>query len=755
MKCVFLKVAHCCQLYIQMQAWMLVRQLHSCSSASRENKQVEFTHSKGSGASVSALCKDGRFKESLGTLPANDEREIRTVSNVCASLLQGCARMEALAQGKHVHAHIIKIGFEKDKFLGNNLVNMYTKCSSVIDARNVFDKIVARDVVSWTAMISGYIQNGNEHDALKLFGKMEEDDVKPNEFTFATIVKACANLAALVQGKNVHEDIIRYGFDSNVVVGSALIDMYGKCGSTENARKVFDKMGERDAVLWTAMISGYAQNENGEEALELYCQMHKSGFKPDQFTLGSVLNACASLAALEEGKQVHSYFIATGIESNVVVESSLVDMYAKCGNIDFARHVFDKMSKRNAISWTAIVAGYVQNGHGEEALRLFYQMQKEGMKQDKYTLLSALGACARLASLRKGKEVHAHFIRTRFESNIIVESALADMYAKCGSIEDARQIFDKISVQNVISWNVMIAGCAQHGRGKEALDLYGKMLETGLKPDFITFVGVLAACSHAGLVDEGYQYFNSMSQEHGIVPRIAHFGCMVDLLGRAGRLDEAEDFIKNMQVEPDAIVWGALLGACRIHENIELGKRVAERLLLLQPQNEATYVLLSNIYAASGSWDNVAKVRTMMKDRGVKKMPGCSWIEAKNGIHKFVVGDNSHSQKEEIYEILETLSGQMKEAGYVPNVNLVLHDVEEEQKEQLLWHHSEKLAIAFGLVSTPAGTTLRVLKNLRVCLDCHTAAKFISKIVAREIVVRDNNCFHHFKDGECSCGDYW
>jgi pentatricopeptide repeat protein len=329
------------------------------------------------------------------------------------------------------------------------------------------------------------------------------------------------------------------------------------------------------------------------------------------------------------------------------------------------------------------------------------------------------------------------------------------MYSKCGSIEDAFQTFDVMSERNVISWNAMIAGCAQHGCGKEALKLFAQMPQAGIEPDHISFVSALSACSHSGLVDEGLQLFDSMCRDYCIAPREVHYACMIDLLGRAGRLDEARDFMKTIPFAPDAYVWGALLGACRLYGNIDLGKHAAECLFQLEPHNAAKYVLLSNIYAAAGRWDDVAKVRKIMKDRGVQKQPGCSWIEVKNKVHTFMVEDKSHPQTEEIYSTLEELARQMEAAGYVPDTNFVLHDVEMEQKEHSLYHHSEKLAIAFGLISTLPGLPVRIIKNLRVCGDCHTATKFISKIVEREIIIRDANRFHHFKDGLCSCGDYW
>lgn len=433
----------------------------------------------------------------------------------------------------------------------------------------------------------------------------------------------------------------------------------------------------------------------------------------------------------------------------------MIEGNAKCGNLDAARQLFDKMPEKNVVSWTAIMAGYAQLGYGEEALVLFYQMKQLGVEPDQLTFANVLQACACSALLSEGKQVHVHVIRSGFEWHFVLATALVDMYAKCGRIEDSHRIFDSMSARDVVAWNAMIAGYGKHGYARKALQLFEQMRQSGIRPTRISFTNVLSACSHAGLVDEGCYYFNSMTQDYNIIAESEQYACMVDLLGRAGRLDEALAFIQKMSIEPTADVWGALLASCRIHGNMWLGKLAAERLFKLRPDRAGTYVALSNIYSAAGRWDEAAKLRRLMNDRGVKKEPGYSWVQVKNRVHTFSVGDTAHPQIEHIYAMLDKLAGQMKTAGHVPNTNFALHDVDDEQKEHMLYHHSEKLAIAFALISTPPGTSIQIVKNLRICVDCHTAAKFISKIVGREIVIRDANRFHHFKDGLCSCGDYW
>jgi len=442
-------------------------------------------------------------------------------------------------------------------------------------------------------------------------------------------------------------------------------------------------------------------------------------------------------------------------ERDVASWNAMISCYVCRGKLDDARRMFDRMPNRNRVSWTSIIAGYAQDGNGEEALKVFGKMKWAGVKPDQITFASVLDACACIAALEQGKQVHKCIIKMGFESDLYVGNTLVTMYAKCGILENARHLFDNMSEQNVVSWNSMIACYAQHGHGQEAIGLFEQMQGVGTKPDGITFVSLLSACSRAGLVEEGWHYFDSMDKDYHIVAGAEHYACMVDLLGRSGMLDEAKDFIDRMPIQPSAAVWGSLMGACRIHVNLELGKYAAERLLQLEPTMAAPYVLLSNIYAVAGRWDNVAKIRTMMKDRGVKKKPGLSWIEVKNRVHTFVAEDRSHPQTKEIYAMLGRLSKKMEEVGYLPDTDCVLHNMDEENKEHSLYYHSEKLAICFGLISTPPGTPIHVMKNLRVCRDCHTAIKFISKIVGRELVVRDANRFHHFNAGLCSCGDYW
>lgn len=548
-------------------------------------------------------------------------------------------------------------------------------------------------------------------------------------------------------------------------------------------------MQEPNVFVWNTVIKAYTYHGPFHVALLIYLKMLQNGTPPANFSFPVILKAIASLAALSEGRQIHACIVKSGIHmaDDLFVANSLLDTYAKCGqlgdarivfdkmpcrnvitftamldayarlgNMDRARGVFEDMPERNVYSWTAMVAGYVRNDMPEKALSVFRRMQREGVRPDEVALLSALSACARVGALELGCWIHDYASRNGLRMDkVSLANALIDMYAKSGDIDEAMEVFSGMTKRSVVSWNSMISGFAIHGHGVEALRLFEDMQGKGFAPNEVTFVAILSSCSHNGFVEEGYKYFNAMHQVYGVKRNIRHYGCMVDLLGRAGRLKEAVGLINNMPMEPNAIVWGALLAACRSHGDVDLGEYAMNKLLQLEPDGSGNYVLLSNAYAASGRWDDSAKVRAKMRGVGVAKEPGCSWVEVKNMVHEFVAGDKSHPQSAKIYKVLDELGERLRDAGYVPDTSSVLHDIEEEAKEEMLGRHSEKLAIAFSLINTEANDTIRIVKNLRVCRDCHTMAKYITKILDREIILRDRNRFHRFKDGSCSCGDYW
>ncbi|CAI0468764.1 unnamed protein product [Linum tenue] len=517
--------------------------------------------------------------------------------------------------------------------------------------------------------------------------------------------------------------------------------------------------------------------------------MHSLGVKCNEFAFPSVFKACTLTNDFRLGKQVHGTVVVTGFENDEFVLNSMVVLYAKCGEIADSTRIFDAIPRRTVVSWNALLNCYVQrDSFGEAvelfqdmtkadivswnaviagcvlleshdcALELFREMNKEsGVSPNTFTLSSALKACAGAGNREPGRQLHAYLIRRDLGLDTFLGVGLVDLYAKSGYMVDARLVFNVIpeKERSIVSWSAMIGGMAQHGHGRLALQMFNEMLKEGVAPNHITLVSVLCACNHAGLVTDAKRYFSSMEELFSVQPMEEHYACMIDILGRAGKLDEAMELVNTMPYEANAAVWGALLGAARIHKNVDLGSKAAEMLINLEPEKSGTHILLANIYASAGMWDGVAKIRKVMKDSNVKKEPGMSWMEIKDKVHTFIVGDRSHPRGKEIYAKLEELSEPLRKAGYVPMVETDLHDVEEREKAKLLYHHSEKLAVAFGLIATPPGAPIRVKKNLRICLDCHTAIKLVSKIASREIIVRDINRFHHFRDGLCSCGDYW
>ena len=538
-----------------------------------------------------------------------------------------------------------------------------------------------------------------------------------------------------------------------------VFDVFPKRGESgiDCVKKVFDMMHVRDVVSWNTVIAGYAQNGMYVEALDMVREMGKNGkLKPDSFTLSSILPIFAEHVDVNKGKEIHGYAVRNGFDGDVFIGSSLIDMYGKCNRLECSLHTFYIMPRKDAISWNSIIAGCVQNGEFDRGLGFFRRMLKENVRPMAVSFSSVIPACAHLTALNLGRQLHGCIVRLGFDDNEFIASSLVDMYAKCGNIKMARYVFDGIEKRDMVAWTAIIMGCAMHGHALDAVSLFENMLEDGVRPCYVAFMAVLTACSHAGLVDEGWRYFNSIERDFGIAPGLEHYAAVADLLGRAGRLEDAYDFISNMRgVQPTGSVWSTLLAACRAHKSVELAEKVLDKLLLVDSENMGAYVLMSNIYSAARRWKDAARLRIHMRKKGLKKTPACSWIEVGNQVHTFMAGDKSHPYYDKINKALDVLLEQMEKEGYVIDTNQVLHDVDEELKRELLHNHSERLAIAYGIISTTAGTTIRVIKNIRVCADCHTAIKFITKIVGREIVVRDNSRFHHFKNGSCSCGDYW
>ncbi|KAE8669654.1 Pentatricopeptide repeat-containing protein [Hibiscus syriacus] len=593
---------------------------------------------------------------------------------------------------------------------------------------------------------------------LHVLDLLDEGSLEPNPTLYHVLLKKCTFLRKPKLGKIVHAHILNSPFRADAIILNTLLNMYAKCGCLEDARSLFDEMPVRNMVTWTTLITAYSQHDRPFDAILLFPQMLSLGLFPNEFTLSSLLKASAALSEVTRiyfhGTQLHGFSFKCGFHSNVYVGSSLLDMYARCGCMDESHFLFDVLTTKNEVSWNALIAGHARKGQVDHALCLFLKMLRHDFQPTHFTFSSIFGACAYTGSLEQGKWVHAHMIKSGGEIIAFMGNTLLHMYAKSGSIQDAKMIFDRLTKRDLVSWNSMLTAYAQHGLGKEALQFFQEILTVGLAPNDITFLCLLTACSRAGLLDEGRYYFKLM-RKYNIEPGISHYVTIVDLLGRAGLLDEAKRFINEIPIQPTAAVWGALLGACRMHKNMEMGSFAAERVFELDPSDSGPHVLLSNIYASGDRWRDAAKVRKLMKDSGVKKEPACSWVEIQNTVHMFVANDDSHLQMEAIHKKWEEISTRIKEIGYVPDTSHVLFYMDHQEREVKLQYHSEKLALAFALLNSPPGSTIRIKKNIRVCGDCHSAFKFASRVVKREIIVRDTNRFHHFYDGSCSCGDYW
>ncbi|XP_010272256.1 PREDICTED: pentatricopeptide repeat-containing protein At4g02750-like isoform X2 [Nelumbo nucifera] len=702
---------------------------------------------------------------------------LRPDQPIFVSVLSAAIGLNDLKLIQSLQTLAIKTNYEGDVVVGTSILNAYTRNGRLDYAANFFEWMPEQNEFSWTTMLAAFSQCGRLEDAIALYERMPDQSLASR----TVMVTAYARNGRIHEARRLFDEIP----NPNTITWNAMVSGYAQNGMLDEAKEMFLRIPARNSASWAAMISGFAQNGRSEEALKLLSELHGSGTVPSESSFTSALFACTTIGAVEIGRQIHSLIIKTGSQFNSYVGNGLISMYAKCKNmedvshifnkmrvrdtiswnslitgfaenymLDEARSTFDRMPTRDVVSWTAIISAYVQAGQGDMAFELFIDMMSEGTKPNSSTLASLLSTCADLSTTKLGKQIHALVFKLGLDAELFVGNALITMYLKCGCI-DGFSVFEEMIICDLVTWNAVLGGCAKNGFTRKAIEIFELMKAEGFVPDEVSFLGVLCACSYSGLVDEGWHYFNSMSQDYGLTPSLCHYSCMVDLLGRAGCLYEAEAFIECMPIEPDSVIWGALLGACKIHQNVELGRKVAERLFQLEPQNSSTYILLSNIYASLGMWTEVEEVRQLMKDRGITKEPGISWIQIKNKLHSFVTGDKTHDQIDDIYSTLKEFYERLKGMGYVPNTNFVLHDVEEEQKENVLLYHSEKLAIVFGLLNTPNGIPIHVMKNLRICVDCHTFTKFISKITQREIVIRDWSRFHHFQDGSCSCGDYW
>ncbi|XP_068661247.1 pentatricopeptide repeat-containing protein At5g04780, mitochondrial-like [Aristolochia californica] len=710
-------------------------------------------------AMIRAYSTGGFYDETIDVYLLMREKGLQPDNYTYPILLKAFAHNCLITEGKLLHSHLLKNGFEMDSIVNSGLMSFYAKCGEIEYAGALFVQMSRKDIVCWNTIITGFEQLGRAEESLAFFRQMQLEGPVANLVTIVGVTSAVTQMRDARMARSVHAYAVRNGFESNVFLQSALVAMYSKCAEVSKGRKLFDRMVDRDLVCWNVMIAAYEKSEQARESLELFHKMQQDGFLAGPVTMVSVASAIGQLGDDLRARSVHAKSIRNEFLDHVNVGNSVIAMYGKCGLVKIAQVVFYAMKRKDTFSWNSILSGYTQNGFAKEALLLFDQMLGLGFGPDSVTMLNVVGACSYLGSLHLARGIHG-FIFKRIEIGTTLKNAIVDLYCKCGDLEAAVWIFNDnlVSGRNVCTWNVMISGYGNHGRGKEALELFSRMQKEGIEPNDITFTSILSACSHAGLIEEGRRCFSDigkMVKKFHKGPLVIHYACMVDMLGRAGLLSEASDLIAEMPIEPNSGVWGALLGACRIHGNAELGEFAAKNLFQVKPQHTGYHILLSNIYATSNRWHELEELRYKMHNRGLRKPAAFSVIEFRKEVHGFYTADQSHPQHREVYRRLESLLMELKMAGYAPDRSCVLHDVEEEDKELILSMHSEKLAVAFGTMCIDEKMPLQVTKDVRICNDCHSAIKLISKVYKRRIIVRDVNRFHHFEDGWCSCKDYW
>ncbi|XP_042023964.1 putative pentatricopeptide repeat-containing protein At3g47840 [Salvia splendens] len=577
---------------------------------------------------------------------------------VLSLALKACGLNVNVNFGEILHGYSVKAGFLNSVFVGSAVLDMYMKNGRVLEGCRVFDEMPLRNVVSWTAIITGLVRGGCGLQGLSYFTDMWRDGIEHDTYTFAIALKACADLQLLKHGMEIHARTIKDGVNTPSYVVNSLASMYNKCGKLAYGLHLFENMSEPDVVSWTSVINTYVQAGNDRQGIKAFVRMRECGVCPNEYTYAAVISSVANVARIIWGRQLHALVLQRGLADSLSVANSLMTMYSKCGQASSASAIFCEMGRRDVISWSTIIAGHAQGGDGEQALELLSWMRREGPKPTEFAVSSVLSACGSMAILEQGRQLHAYALTVGLDQTALIRSALISMYSKCGSLQDAEMTFSLSQNDDIVSWTAMINGYAEHGRSREAIDLFEKLRHFGFRPDPVTLIGVLSACSHVGLLDLGFHYFDSLTKEYNIAPSKEHYGCMIDLLCRAGRLQEAENMIRSMPVERDDVVWSTLLRASREHGDVERARTAAEQLLQRDPDCAGTHITLANIYASRGKWSEAAEVRKLMKSKGVIKETGWSWIKIKDQVSAFAAGDKNNPLYEDIHCILKLIASK-------------------------------------------------------------------------------------------------
>ncbi|XP_057436227.1 pentatricopeptide repeat-containing protein At3g02330, mitochondrial [Lotus japonicus] len=630
-------------------------------------------------AVIAGYVQNDKFIEGLKLYNDMLKAGLGVSQSTYASAFRSCAGLSAFKLGTQLHGHALKSAFGYDSIVGTATLDMYAKCDRMADARKIFDALPYPTRQSYNAIIGGYARQHQGLEALEIFQSLQKSRHNFDDISLSGALTACSAIKGLLQGIQLHGLAVKCGLEFNICVANAILDMYGKCGKLMEARVIFDDMERKDAVSWNAIIAAHEQNEAVVKTLSLFVSMLRSTMEPDDFTYGSVVKACAGQKALNYGMEIHGRIIKSGMGLDWFVGSALVDMYGKCGMLVEAEKIHDRIEEKTIVSWNSIISGFSLQRQGENALRHFSRMLEVGVMPDNFTYATVLDICANLATIELGKQIHALILKLQLQSDVYIASTLVDMYSKCGNMQDSQLMFEKAPKRDYVTWSAMICAYAYHGLGEDAIKLFEEMQLQNVKPNHTIFISVLRACAHMGYVDRGLCYFEEMQSHYGLDPQMEHYSCMVDLLGRSGQVNEALRLIESMPFEADEVIWRTLLSNCKMNGNVEVAEKAANSLLQLDPQDSSAYVLLSNVYANAGIWDEVAKIRSIMKDCKLKKEPGCSWIEVRDEVHAFLVGDKAHPRCEEIYEQTHLLVDEMKWDGNVADIDFMLDEEVEEQ----------------------------------------------------------------------------
>ncbi|PUZ52277.1 hypothetical protein GQ55_6G257400 [Panicum hallii var. hallii] len=701
---------------------------------------------------IGGYAKAGEFQESLLLFEQMHGLGITPDEHTISCLLKCITSLSRVRDGLVAHGYLIKLGFGAQCAVCNALISFYAKSNRIEDALEVFDGMLHQDIISWNSIISGCTSNGLKNEAIQLFVTMWIQGQKLDSATLLGVLPACSQSRYWFLGRGLHGYSVKTGLIGETSLANALIDMYSNCSDWHSTNQIFRSMDQKNVVSWTAMITSYTRAGLFDKVAGLLEEMVLDGIRPDVFAVTSALHAFAGDESLKQGKSVHGYAIRNGMEKLLPVANALMEMYVRCGNIEEARLIFDHVTNKDIISWNTLIGGYSRNNLANESFILFSDMLLQ-FKPNAVTMTCILPAAASLSSLERGREIHAYALRRGYLEDSYTSNALVDMYVKCGVLRVARLLFDRLTKKNLISWTIMIAGYGMHGCGRDAIALFEEMKSSGVEPDSASFSAILYACCHSGLRNEAWRFFNAMRNEHKIEPKLKHYACIVDLLSHTGNLKEAFELIESMPIEPDSSIWVSLLHGCRIHRDVKFAEKVADRVFKLEPENTGYYVLLANIYAEAERWEAAKKLKNKIGGRGLRENTGCSWIEVRGKVHVFVADNRNHPQGSRIAGFLDDVTTRMKE-GHDPKKKYALMGANDAVHDEALCGHSSKLAIAFGVLNLSEGRPIRVTKNSRVCSHCHEAAKFISKMCNREIILRDSNRFHHFEGGRCSCRGY-